>query len=30
MWHVVKKKGIKSLLRKPEQEESLGRIVRIM
>jgi len=25
--HIVKKKGMQSLLRKPEQGESLGRII---
>jgi hypothetical protein len=28
--HIVKKKGIQSLLRKPEEEEPLGRLWRIM
>ena len=28
--HVVKKKGMQSLIRKPEQEELLGRIGRII
>jgi hypothetical protein len=28
--HVVKKKGIQSWLRKPEQEERIGRLSRIM
>jgi hypothetical protein len=31
MWHIVKKKGIQSLARKPEQEEPrrLGRIMQM-
>ena len=28
--HIVKKKGIRSLLRKPEQQEPLGRLGSIM
>jgi hypothetical protein len=28
--HIVKKRGIQSLLRKPEQEEPLGRFGRII
>jgi hypothetical protein len=28
--HIVKRRGIQSLLRKPEQEETLGRLWRII
>jgi hypothetical protein len=30
VWHVVKKKGIQSLLGKPEREEPLGKLGRIL